>query len=36
MSKKRSWDEIAKEQYLAMDEDARNEWLELRAIIYGE
>jgi hypothetical protein len=36
MSKKRSWDEIAKEQYLKMDAAARDDWRELRLVIYGE
>jgi hypothetical protein len=36
MSKKRSWDEIAREQYLQMDEAARDDWRELRAVVYGE
>jgi len=36
MSKKRSWDEIAKERYLVMDQAAREDWRELRAVIYGE
>lgn len=36
MSKKVSWDEIAKQQYLAMDKSERDSWREMRAIVYGE
>ena len=36
MSKKRSWDDIAKAEFLAMDADERESWRELRAVIYGE
>ena len=36
MSKKKSWDDIAKQQYLAMDAEGREQWRELRAVIYGE
>lgn len=36
MSKKRSWDDIAKEEFLAMDADERDAWRELHAVVYGE
>jgi hypothetical protein len=36
MSKKLSWDDIAKQQFQAMDPAAREDWRELRAVVYGE
>ncbi len=36
MSKKISWDDIAKQQYMSMDPSEREAWREMRAVVYGE
>jgi hypothetical protein len=36
MSKKLSWDKIAKEEYKKLPEEYQDDWRELRAIVYGE
>lgn len=36
MSKKKSWDDIAKQEFMAMDPAEQADWRELRAVVYGE
>ena len=36
MSKKRSWDDIAKKEFKQLPKDYQDDWCEMRAIVYGE
>lgn len=35
MAKKTDWDEVARQEYEQMDAQARRQWKDLRAIVYG-
>jgi DNA-binding ferritin-like protein (Dps family) len=36
MSKKRSWDDIAKKEFKKMPKEYQADWREMRAVVYGE
>jgi DNA-binding ferritin-like protein (Dps family) len=36
MSKKLSWDKIAKKEFKQMPKDYQADWRELHAVVYGE
>jgi DNA-binding ferritin-like protein (Dps family) len=36
MSKKRSWDDIAKKEFKRLPKEYQDDWREMRAVVYGE
>lgn len=36
MSKKLSWDKIAKQEFNSLPKEYQADWRELRAVVYGE